>query len=61
MYAIRPLAPDLLHPDILWLVSKAAGEVIGSRFVANLSDAALPLDLPAAKSRMTAGWISQTS
>jgi len=60
------LREKLLHPDVmiaplLWLVSEAAGEVTGSRFVANLWDAALPSDEAAEKSRSAAGWIPQVS
>ena len=58
------LREKLLHPDImiaplLWLVSEAAGGVTGSRFAANLWDAALPSDEAAEKSPMPAGWNSQ--
>jgi len=58
------LREKLLHPDImiaplLWLVSEAAGGVTGSRFAANLWDAALPSDEAAEESRMPAGWNSQ--
>ena len=58
------LREKLLHPDImiaplLWLVSEAADGVTGSRFAANLWDAALPSDEAAEKSRMPAGWNSQ--
>jgi len=58
------LREKLLHPDImiaplLWLVSEAAGGVTGSRFAANLWDAALPPGEAAEKSRMPAGWNSQ--
>ena len=59
------LRQNLLHPDImiaplLWLVSDAANEVTGSRFVANLWDAALPVAEAAQKARMSAGWVAQT-
>jgi len=58
------LREKLLHPDImiaplLWLVSEAADGVTGSRFAANLWDAALPPGEAAEKSRMPAGWNSQ--
>lgn len=60
------LRQKLLHPDImilplLWLVSEAASGVTGSRFAANLWDAALPTERAAEKARTTAGWILQTS
>jgi NAD(P)-dependent dehydrogenase (short-subunit alcohol dehydrogenase family) len=60
------LREKLLHPEImiaplLWLVSEAASGVTGSRFAANLWDAALPPEQAAQKSRTTAGWIPQTS
>jgi hypothetical protein len=43
----------------MWLVSDAANEVTGSRFVANLWDAGLPLAEAAQKARMSAGWVAQ--
>jgi NAD(P)-dependent dehydrogenase (short-subunit alcohol dehydrogenase family) len=60
------LREKLLHPDVmiqplLWLVSDAAGDVTGSRFAANLWDAALPPEQAAEKSRSAAGWIPQIS
>jgi 3-oxoacyl-[acyl-carrier protein] reductase len=51
------LPPDIMISPLLWLVSEAAGGVTGSRFVANLWDAALPAEQAAEKCRMTAGWI----
>jgi NAD(P)-dependent dehydrogenase (short-subunit alcohol dehydrogenase family) len=51
------LHPDIMIPPLLWLVSEAASGVTGSRFVANLWDAALPAEQAAEKSRMAAGWI----
>jgi NAD(P)-dependent dehydrogenase (short-subunit alcohol dehydrogenase family) len=51
------LHPDIMIPPLLWLVSDAASGVTGSRFAANLWDAALPPDEAAEKSRTTAGWI----
>jgi hypothetical protein len=48
-------------PPLLWLVSEAASGVTGSRFAANLWDAALPPEQAAEKSRTTAGWIQQTT
>jgi NAD(P)-dependent dehydrogenase (short-subunit alcohol dehydrogenase family) len=50
------LHPDIMIPPLLWLVSEAANSVTGSRFVANLWDAALPPEQAAEKSRTTAGW-----
>lgn len=55
------LHPDIMIPPLLWLVSEAAGGVTGSRFAANLWDAALPPDQAAEKSCTAAGWIPQTS
>jgi NAD(P)-dependent dehydrogenase (short-subunit alcohol dehydrogenase family) len=51
------LPPDIMIPPLLWLVSDAANEVTGSRFTANLWDAALRPSEAAEKSRTTAGWI----
>jgi NAD(P)-dependent dehydrogenase (short-subunit alcohol dehydrogenase family) len=51
------LHPDIMIPPLLWLVSEAASGVTGSRFVANLWDAALPAEQAAEKSRIAAGWI----
>jgi hypothetical protein len=48
------LHPDILIPLLLWLVSEAASGVTGSRFAANLWDAALPPDQAAEKSRVAA-------
>ena len=56
----RLLHPDVMIAPLLWLVSEAANEVTGSRFSANLWDAALPPNEAAEKSRETAGWIPQT-
>jgi hypothetical protein len=55
------LHPDIMIPPLLWLVSDAAGDVTGSRFAANLWDAALPPEQAAEKSRSAAGWIPQIS
>jgi NAD(P)-dependent dehydrogenase (short-subunit alcohol dehydrogenase family) len=60
-----PLRETLLHPEImipplLWLVSDATGEVTGSRFTANLWDAALPPEQAAEKSRTASGWTALT-
>jgi NAD(P)-dependent dehydrogenase (short-subunit alcohol dehydrogenase family) len=55
------LRPDIMIPPLLWLVSEAASGVTGSRFAANLWDAALPPEQAAEKSRTTAGWIQQTT
>jgi 3-oxoacyl-[acyl-carrier protein] reductase len=55
------LHPDIMIPPLLWLVSEAASEVTGSRFAANLWDAALPPEQAAEKSRTTAGWMVQNS
>jgi len=54
------LHPDIMIPPLLWLVSDAANEVTGSRFVANLWDPALPPAEAAQKSRASAGWVAQT-
>ncbi len=55
------LPPDIMVPPLLWLVSEQASGVSGSRFDANLWDAALPPRQAAEKSRTTAGWIPQTA
>src|ERR1700674_141938 len=55
------LRPDIMIPPLLWLVPEAASRVSGSRFAANLWDAALPPEQAAEKSRTTAGWIPQSS
>jgi len=55
------LHPDIMIPPLLWLVSEAASDVTGSRFAANLWEAALPPDRAAEKSRTTTGWVTQTS
>ena len=55
------LHPDIMIPPLLWLVSDAANEVTGSRFAANLWDAALPPEQATEKSRTVAGWIQQNS
>jgi NAD(P)-dependent dehydrogenase (short-subunit alcohol dehydrogenase family) len=55
------LRPDIMVPPLLWLVSEAASGVTGSRFAANLWDAALPPEQAAEKSRTTADWIQQTT
>jgi hypothetical protein len=46
---------------LLWLVSEGAGGATGSRFAANLCDAALRLEHAAEKSRKTAGWVAESS
>lgn len=50
------LSPDVMVPPLLWLLSDAANDVTGGRFVANLWDASLPPEQAAEKCRMTAGW-----
>jgi 3-oxoacyl-[acyl-carrier protein] reductase len=55
------LHPDVMIPPLLWLVSDAANEVTGERFIANVWDTALPPEKAAEKSRAAAGWIAQTS
>jgi NAD(P)-dependent dehydrogenase (short-subunit alcohol dehydrogenase family) len=55
------LPPDIVVAPLLWLVSEAADEVTGCRFVASLWDSALPPEQAAEKARTTAGWIMQTS
>jgi NAD(P)-dependent dehydrogenase (short-subunit alcohol dehydrogenase family) len=54
------LNPDIMVPPLLWLVSEAASGVTGSRFAANLWDAALPPEQAAEKARAAAGWMPQT-
>ncbi|HEV7927979.1 MAG TPA: SDR family oxidoreductase [Verrucomicrobiae bacterium] len=55
------LHPDIMIPPLLWLVSEAASGVTGSRFAANLWDAALAPTQAAEKARMMAGWIPQST
>jgi NAD(P)-dependent dehydrogenase (short-subunit alcohol dehydrogenase family) len=55
------LHPDIMIPPLLWLVSEAANNVTGSRFIAGLWDTTLPPKQAAEKSRSTAGWIPQNS
>jgi 3-oxoacyl-[acyl-carrier protein] reductase len=55
------LPPDIIVPPLLWLVSDAANEITGSRFVANLWDAAIPSEQAAEKARAAAGWIPEAS
>ena len=55
------LHPDVMIPPLLWLVSEAASDVTGCRFVANQWDAALPPEQAAEKSRSSAGWIPEIS
>jgi hypothetical protein len=43
-------------PPSLWLVSEQAGDVTGTRFVAELRDSSLPPARAAEKARATAGW-----
>jgi 3-oxoacyl-[acyl-carrier protein] reductase len=51
------LDPKIMVPPLLWLSSRAADNVTGSRFVANLWDSALPSEQAAEKARSTAGWM----
>ena len=58
------LRQKLLHPDImiaplLWLVSKEASGVTGSRVVASLWDSSLPAEQAAEKAAAPAGWVVQ--
>jgi NAD(P)-dependent dehydrogenase (short-subunit alcohol dehydrogenase family) len=55
------LHADIMIPPLLWLVSEAASGVTGSRFAANLWDAALAPTQAAEKARMMAGWIPQST
>jgi NAD(P)-dependent dehydrogenase (short-subunit alcohol dehydrogenase family) len=55
------LHPDIMIPPLLWLVSEAASGITGSRFAANLWDAALAPTQAAEKARMMAGWIPQST
>ena len=52
----RLLDPELMVPPSLWLVSEQAGDVTGTRFVAELRDSSLPPARAAEKARATAGW-----
>lgn len=53
------LSPDVMVPPLLWLVSKAADNTTGNRFVANLWDASLPAEQAGEKCRSDAGWTSE--
>jgi NAD(P)-dependent dehydrogenase (short-subunit alcohol dehydrogenase family) len=50
------LAPELMVPPLLWLVSEEAGDVTGARLVAKLWDSSLPPAQAAEKARAMAGW-----
>ncbi|HJU10381.1 MAG TPA: SDR family oxidoreductase [Candidatus Binataceae bacterium] len=50
------LKPEIMVPPLLWLVSEAANDVTGARFVARLWDSALPAEQAAEKARAMAGW-----
>lgn len=50
------LDPQIMVPPLLWLVSEAAGQVTGARFVAKLWDSSLPPEEAAEKTRTIAGW-----
>jgi NAD(P)-dependent dehydrogenase (short-subunit alcohol dehydrogenase family) len=52
----RLLDPEIMVPPLLWLVSEAAAEMTGGRFVARLWDPSLPPSQAAEKARETAGW-----
>jgi NAD(P)-dependent dehydrogenase (short-subunit alcohol dehydrogenase family) len=52
----RLLAPEIMVPPLLWLMSEEAGEVTGARFVAKLWDPSLPPAEAADKARAMAGW-----
>jgi len=52
----RLLDPAIMVPPLLWLVSPAADEVTGDRFVANLWDPSLPPEEAAEMARSEGGW-----
>jgi NAD(P)-dependent dehydrogenase (short-subunit alcohol dehydrogenase family) len=50
------IQPEIMAPPLRWLVSPAAAEVTGRRFVAKLWDEKLPPDQAAAAAGATAAW-----
>jgi len=50
------LAPEIMVPPLLWLVSEEAGELTGARLAAKLWDSSLPPAQAAEKARAMAGW-----
>jgi NAD(P)-dependent dehydrogenase (short-subunit alcohol dehydrogenase family) len=54
------LDPQIMVPPLLWLVSEAAAQVTGARFVAKLWDSSLPPEKAAERARMMAGWSAPT-
>lgn len=57
----RLLNPATMVPPLLWLVSEAANDVTGARFVANLWDPSLPPWEAAERARSSAGWMTSAS
>ena len=51
------LNPEIMVPPLLWLASREADEVTGSRLVANLWDDSLPTAQAAEKARGVSGWM----
>jgi hypothetical protein len=52
------IQPEVMAPPLLWLVSDAAGNVTGRRFLAVHWDARLPLEQAAEKAGAPAAWSS---
>ena len=52
------IQPEVMAPPLAWLVSEAAGEVAGRRFLAVHWDPALPPDQAAAKAGAPVAWTS---
>ncbi len=53
----RMLQPDIMVPPLLWLVSDAAAEVNGRRFIAADWDPALPAEQAAEKAGAPIAWL----
>ena len=51
------LNPEIMVPPLLWLASREADEITGSRLVANLWDALLPAAQAVEKARGVSGWM----
>jgi len=52
------IQPEVMAPPLLWLVSDAAGNVTGRRFLAIHWDAGRPPEEAAEKAGATAAWTS---
>jgi NAD(P)-dependent dehydrogenase (short-subunit alcohol dehydrogenase family) len=50
------IQPDIMAPPLNWLISEAAGDVTGRRFLAINWDSALPPEQAAAKAGAPVAW-----